>query len=496
MKEIPSVESELRALLAKLPQNAVVTEGHRERWLEQVVRNAASGGLTAVDLKLAVRDLAGIRDSEIGALVLTARDLPSPWQTPRDIVAQKLLIEPPGAGRSAEQREARALPMLRGMTEDRFRGFQYLEEESGNLGWVRHPDHRWMCGSIDDLYLIDGVETLVRFRIPEPVEAKRIGQGGDLPLGWQCEANQGLLLAGSKLGRVINRAAFVILDTEQFSLRVVRVDGDRALQEELTAVGGRVWRDHVLSGNVPEIAAKFEIGRSEFGEGLQALALEYAGFRALSTVAAGKADDIQQRIAEKVGARLELGDGKLDYLVTTVTGRPDWDVQGMAVRLTEVGGNPDSCRKNAPDPDGALAALREMQAMTEVVQEGINAGVDRFDLAERIRPILGKISTTPLTKPGGFEPEILQNHLRAFDVNPSRFRREVVTVSLPKTGKGPAGRAIEQVKEGLADLIEKVGHQIAAATAAAAAPMSVAGLAADATAAGNGRDAPLKRKKP
>lgn len=488
-------------LLLKLPQSGAIAPEHRERWLGQVAANALRLGQSVAEVKGIVRELGGIRDTEIFAFVAAHRGVPSPGMTSRSIVARKLLFEPPAGLVAGRGRLENALPWLRDMFEEAVPFVRHLADEARDLAWVRSREAYWACGSASDLYSSAAHDTFVGFYVADDYALAGLREDGEIPLQWQCEANYRAWLAEGKLRRQVGRVTYMVFDPNEFVFETVERPVDRELQQEMLSVGQRAWTDHVLRGELPSIAEKIEVSPDAYGAQAQKLALDYAGLRVLSALAKDRSDVAGKALAALIKERGPIGDAKVDFGLTAVTAQQRPDMEAMAARLLVSGGDPEGCRQVEVDASAAMGLAHELNRHLQAA--GASSGGEQGAVdARRAAVEVVLMGVEPgaginLTKRVGYDTARLEAALRVADIDPSQFGNEVLTVALPKGASASFSDLKDRVGVLLDGMINKIVSAVAAAQAAAtAAPLAVAPTAEGRASARPEAASPKRGRKP
>lgn len=262
--------SEIKKILASLPQAPVINQEHAGRWLEGVMRYHRKRA------EWHAKRLNGIGGSEIGAVIRGLNGLKeSGFSSFRQVVEHKLMMRLP---------EYETIHMKRGTVLEQLARLAFLYRYKGerDVAAIRaaeqargRPGYEWLVGNPDDLVMLNGKRFLTDYKVPNQFD-------DEIAFDYQAQLHHydllckmggvkvdGLLLAKLDLspelanGLVerfpsmteaqVHEVARSIAKIDMPGMRVVGfvVDTNRSMQVDILEAGATAWNDFVLVGNVP-----------------------------------------------------------------------------------------------------------------------------------------------------------------------------------------------------------------------------------------------------
>ena len=359
--------------LAQLPQRTEATAARARSWLAAVSaaheRDPAGSGLS---LEQHLRRLGGFGASEIGTLVGERRGEYSPFDTARELVARKLLLDPPRPADDHQRRGILMEPLIRAefLRRSGARPLPELARQVAAHSPARHP---WMRCTPDDFVELDGRLVLVDYKAPaEPLSA--------LSLSHACQLHQ-IGLVAADLGYPVDARAIVAWNHARGRAEVLPCARDPALEAEIGAAGDHYWTAHVLAGELPpwpdragQALALADLPLEAKAE-LEGLAARWLRLEVLAKEAKRLTEEARERLAARcrdhrlaeaadsgpvrVKPRAawdpEAVESRLPAADRAAFERPKWDAGALAAMVRALGGDPGPARA-AGEPELDLDA--------------------------------------------------------------------------------------------------------------------------------------------
>lgn len=375
MTDFSPVVSNLLARLHRLPQARRLTDQQAGDWATELVRwhttDARGSGLT---LDQHLRRLAGFGASEIGTLVGERRGERSPFDTARELVARKLLLEPPRPADDHQRRGILMEPLIRREFLHRS-GASPLPELTRQVAAHAPARHPWMRCTPDDFVELDGRLVLVDYKAPaEPLAA--------LSLSHACQLHQ-IGLVAADLGYPVDARAIVAWNHARGRAEVLACERDPALEAEIEAAGDHYWTAHVLAGELPPWPDRTGLALGladlppEAKAELEGLAERWLRLEVLSKEAKRLTEEARERLAarcrdHRLAEAVDSGavrvkpraawdpeavESRLPAADRAAFERPKWDSGALAAMVRALGGDPGPARvAGEPELDVEAAA--------------------------------------------------------------------------------------------------------------------------------------------
>ncbi|TBW57442.1 hypothetical protein EZI54_07220 [Marinobacter halodurans] len=276
------IKAQVRAVIDALPQRAVIPDHVADRWID---------GIAALDPSRAVwhaERLRGFGGSEVGELLRYHLGMEPKFSSPSDIVAEKLLLKLPDQD-NPHIRRGRVFESLAQYVYEKLTGRRSVKDRMpySSVFNAPHREASFAVGNPDDINespagviipdfkirsSLDWSEDLelnyvaqlhwygsiymsnaAQFAAPEKIAHYCLAEL-DVPnamldgLNWKLN-KQNLSEADQK--SLIERMGDQIAETNfrGFGMRVTAFDHDPQLAADLMAIAGKLWNDHVLTGN-------------------------------------------------------------------------------------------------------------------------------------------------------------------------------------------------------------------------------------------------------
>ena len=392
--EADAVPSALRAL----PQARHLDAERMATWWRAVralaTTDAFGSSLTPAQQ---LRRLGGFGASEIGILVGEQRGTFSPFSTAREVVARKLLLDPPTPANPHQRRGILLEPLIR---ETFLRHSGAVRQPAWTQRIATHRPARWpwMQATPDDVVELAGRRVLVDYKAPaEPLT--------EVSLPYACQLHQTGLIAAD-LGYVFDARVLVAWNHPRGAPEVLVCEHDPALDTEIVAAGTHYWNAYVLPGALPpwptrtplalnladlSLAAKAEI---------EALAERWLRLDVLAKETQRLHEDAHARLMEccrahdladtvhsgpvQIKSRLKWNEDAVDARLTDADRkrfeRPRWDTAQLVALVRERGGDPDMART-----DDAATLDLDAAARWLITERGIpETTLQRIDYQTRL----------------------------------------------------------------------------------------------------------------
>lgn len=378
--------SSLIAALQRLPQASGFTPTQIEAWasilIERITADPHGSGLT---LEQHLRRLGGFGASEIGVLVGERRGEYAPFETARELVARKLLLEAPHPADEHLRRGIVMEPLVRAEFLRRS-GAVRRADLTQQVAAHAHSRWPWMQATPDDLLEVNGVLGVVDYKVPaEPL--------ADLSLAQKCQLHQIRLLA-EDLGWPIRWQAIIAWNHPRGGPDVFLCEHDPALAQALIDAGEHYWHRHVLTGELPPWPARTTLALNLADLSLEAkaeiedLATRYLRLDLLAKEAKNLTDAARERLLEgcrthRLADTVTSGPVQIKSRATwnrdavearlSATERapflhPKWDIEALVDLVRALGGHPEAaCASGEPilDLDAAAHWLMDAKGLPE-----------------------------------------------------------------------------------------------------------------------------------
>ena len=337
-----------------------------------------------------LRRLGGFGASEIGILVGEQRGLYSPFSTAREVVARKLLLDPPTPANPHQRRGILLEPLIR-ETFLRQSGAVRQPEWTQRIATHRPARWPWIQATPDDVVELAGRRVLVDYKAPaEPLT--------EVSLPYACQLHQTGLIAAD-LGYAVDARVLVAWNHPRGTPEVLVCAHDPALEAEIVAVGTHYWNAYVLPGALPpwptrallaleladlSLAAKADIeALAERWLRLELLAKETqrlhedAHAQLLARCRAHHLADTVHRGPVQIKPRAQWNEDAMDARLSDADrqrfARPRWDTAQLVALVRERGGDPDVARTDdaALDLDAAARWLITERGIPETTLQRI-----------------------------------------------------------------------------------------------------------------------------
>lgn len=385
--EADVVPSALRAL----PQARHLDAERMATWWQAARALAATDAFgSSLTPAQQLRRLAGFGASEIGIWVGEQRGLYSPFSTAREVVARKLLLDPPTPANPHQRRGILLEPLIR---ETFLRQSGAVRQPAWTQRIATHRPARWpwMQATPDDVVELAGRRVLVDYKAPaEPLT--------EVSLPYACQLHQTGLIAAD-LGYAVDARVLVAWNHPRGTPEVLVCAHDPALEAEIVAAGTHYWNAYVLQGALPpwptraplaleladlSLAAKADIeALAERWLRLELLAKETqrlhedAHAQLLAHCRAHHLADTVHRGPVQIKPRAQWNADAVDARLSDADrqrfARPRWDTDQLVALVRERGGDPDVARMDdaALDLDAAARWLITERGIPETTLQRI-----------------------------------------------------------------------------------------------------------------------------
>ncbi len=385
--EADVVPSALRAL----PQARHLDAERMATWWQAARALAATDAFgSSLTPAQQLRRLGGFGASEIGILVGEQRGLYSPFSTAREVVARKLLLDPPTPANPHQRRGILLEPLIR---ETFLRQSGAVRQPAWTQRIATHRPARWpwMQATPDDVVEVAGRRVLVDYKAPaEPLT--------EVSLPYACQLHQTGLIAAD-LGYAVDAHVLVAWNHPRGTPEVLVCAHDPALEAEIVAAGTHYWNAYVLQGALPpwptraplaleladlSLAAKADIEvlaarwlRLELLAKETQRLHEDAHAQLLARCRAHHLADTVHRGPVQIKPRAQWNEDAVDARLSDADRqrftRPRWDTAQLVALVRERGGDPDVARTDdaALDLDAAARWLITERGIPETALQRI-----------------------------------------------------------------------------------------------------------------------------
>jgi predicted phage-related endonuclease len=304
--------SELRSLLERLPQRAIIPDERLKSWISSV---------RASDPERAVwhaHRLFGIGGSEAaGALALFSGDYV--LRDARAIVASKLLMIQVDSSGPDAQRGISLEDMVRHAYLARFNATVDTESQDALRRMFLHgnPTSPWRRPNVDNIVLVRSGGRLRRcvvdYKVPRTGGALLYARHG-MPFEYRAQLHY---YAGAMLeaGLDVDGIILAPFDTDRWQVESVYEPVDPAMVKAVTQACATLWTDHVLEGVLPQLDPIPQSNRALTSQTLSQITEKFLPLKALADEAATRAE------AHKAMIRAELDHLRMEPAeVATVNG--------------------------------------------------------------------------------------------------------------------------------------------------------------------------------
>lgn len=369
-----SIDEQIKALY-KAEQSKFFTENRVKSWLDQVLK------VDADRLPWHVKRTYGFGGSEVGVLVAERHGLVDPFESARNIVASKLLINAP----------QEAIPAME-------RG-QYMEDVIAKKFFADYAAHKpvrdeeamaimskslglrvWQNGSPDEVVIMG------KNRRRYIADYKAPGEDGyeiaGVPMRYAAQLHHYGMIA-EKCGIHVDGFLLCGLNYRQWKLEVLPVPFDPELQEQILEAGDYYWNEFVMQDRLPEFGRKqyFDMAQLADREDLEDRGLRFFVHKRIADISYAEAEKLKKGMAAML-AEHKVGDSKLPLVggLLDISAKPTFNCELAAEAL---GPKADAARLPDWDVEGLLEAAR--QAGIDVTP--FERSSDKFD-EDKLRELL------------------------------------------------------------------------------------------------------------
>jgi predicted phage-related endonuclease len=405
-----SIDEQIKALY-KAEQSQFFTENRVKKWMDQVLQ------VDGDRLPWHIKRTYGFGGSEVGVLVAERNGLVDAFESARNIVAAKLLINPPSA----------AIPAME-------RG-QYMEDivaKKFMSDWAKHKPVRdeeamsvmskaigyrnWQNGSPDDVVILG------KNRKRYVIDYKAPGDGGyeikGVPMRYAAQLHHYGMIA-DKCGIKVDGYLLVAIDYRYWKLETLPVPFDPELQEQILEAGDYYWNEFVMQDRLPDFARKQYFDKSALAdrETIEDDAVRFLVHKRIADLGYAEAKKIQTSIGSRL-IQHRVGDSKVQLVggLLDISAKPTFNSEMAAEAL---GPKADEARLPDWDVEGLLEAATQ-------------AGVD----------------VTPFQRSSDdFDEDKLRELLDAEGLNVEAYNGENYTFALSRAKKGPVAERMAEVSD-------------------------------------------------
>lgn len=430
--------------------------------------------------KWLARRLTGLPGSAIGDAVSVMRrdlqrlygaDVDAAWsgdfdgytfKTPRDIVADALLLATPEPPTVHTTRGHRREPELRARFLAKF-GAESLTDIVKGAASHRHRQHRWLIGNPDEFArLADGSLAVVDYKAPTAATIEHYRVHG-APLRYIAQLHDYKLLiedyaAANGIDLPPLRLLIVMDDVKSGDILVQEVPYDEDLSNAIIEAGDYLWEEYVLKNQLPPhsfAGVQQDDFDLEIPDEIVEAGRTYVAAKQAAEVFKAKADEagtVLTEWASEIGYdRGVLPDGvKIKAGLATLSFDTALDVDGALLRLKQLGGDPEAVRAPGSVDEKALTrALEDIGKQADKFLKDIAKGEKSKTTIETLTPFLQSLQSIDIPHaPGKIDPAALVARLSELGGDPSVLRTLDVTLRAPAiTHKNPEALEASRMRD-------------------------------------------------
>ena len=349
-----------------LPQARMIPDERIRAWIDRVCE------VEADRLEWHALRARGIGGSESGPLVTGFRG-EYDFNSPRDIIAGKLLMDAPDGGSGDTRRGIALEPVARQLLMEKH-PFRQRPDIVAAMADVLDLEHPWLVGNPDDiLELIPTGQLFVTdYKVPRPDTLEACRKVGGVKFDYVVQLHHMKKLADHALemmgdSKRIEGLILTSLDTNNWDVDVQEVSYDPALDNEIMSVCDMYWNDFVLKGELPPPPDRKVLSNDEIPvatqEDLKQAAAEFLATKSLAaelTKHANLRADAVTRITEE----FRLADKSIKFMGVTVKAVSAMDK--VKVALLCIRNSLDVPKDDAPEPEW-IAAIDNLRQLGEDV---------------------------------------------------------------------------------------------------------------------------------
>lgn len=340
--------------IKSLPQAAAILadEGRASRWIEatyaadpdRLMKHIErAGSLTGTELGVAAIEFSGGFD---------------PFDSLRDIVRRKLLMETPTPPNAAMEIASALKPHAKQLFHEKFQSLGCVADDNALAVTLSTPEMPWAAPAIDDVVLIDGKRVLVNYTVT--VSDHETYSRSEIPTRYVIQMQLGAI-ALEKAGFPVDGLVFAPLVKDPdgfFKLRHFSIKRSAEHEALMKNAGAACW-EKVCASEVPDYPSpgKTELeSDSDYLQRLTTIAQQFASYDSLASAAYRQSAELKKLILSSLSNR-KLGDGVVMLGdVITVTTSSELDVAKSVRVLGEDANNAKVGGDYIPEKLAALLA--------------------------------------------------------------------------------------------------------------------------------------------
>lgn len=310
--------------IKSLPQAPAIfaDEGRAERWIE------AAYAADPERLMKHIERAGSLTGTELGVAAIEFSGGFDPFDSLRDIVRRKLLMETPTPPNAAMEIASALKPHAKQLFHEKFKSLGCVVDENALAATLSVSEMPWATPAIDDVVLIDGKRILVNYTVT--VSDNETYSRSEIPTRYVIQMQLGAI-ALEKAGFPVDGVVFAPLVKDPdgyFKLRHFSIKRSAEHESLMKEAGAACWAK-VCASEVPDYPSpgKTELeSDSDYLQRLTAMAQQFASYDSLASAAYRQSAELKKLILSSLSNR-KLGEGVVMLGdVVTVTTSSELDV--------------------------------------------------------------------------------------------------------------------------------------------------------------------------
>lgn len=369
--EIQSQLMAASASIAALPQCSIIPAERKAEWLGKMLL------IEPERLAWHARRLRGIGSSEIGTFVTWKRnpDEYFAFSTPRDIIAQKLMIAAPDGGSGDTRRgnymEATIRDMFLAKTGARSR-----PDVVSKMSEQVIAGHEWLVGNPDEIFDINGGINLADYKCPRQKTLEYYRKQEGIDFDYTCQLHLLKIIAEQALKdpqfkgqpKELSGMFLVALDYDQWDVDIAVQPFDQQVHDDILSIGDIVWNEFVLKGELPDARQAKEFDAESIPKEVLDAAIQLGeritSIDTLAKRAYAEAEDLKTHL-RMVMSSGRIGDSTLRIAGVNVKATPIYNHKKIIELLKR--NDFDVADYDPENPDHPAIAIQHLQSCNEDV---------------------------------------------------------------------------------------------------------------------------------
>lgn len=441
-----STPEEAAKVLAKaidlLPQRSAIKDEDIPVWLDRTFsmamrRPGVNGVQDAYDHVLwHVRRASGIGGSESGAMLAFYSKEGQTFQGAHGIIQQKLLQAAPQPSTRDMRRGVRAEEHIQRIFLEQYGAVSRTDLVDKTRGF-RPEVTPWIIGTPDDIIDYDGLTLINDYKAPSAEVYDKLSDGVSFEYRAQLH-HYAIVTASAKIQ--FHGLALTPFSYKDFEVGFFDVKWDVPFAKRLRLAASRMWQEHVMTGNLPEIKEVPNITPSD--PEVRHLVYKAASLKEIAREVDARIVEAQNQLAGYFNHNSGLATGKAAFLVADFTRARTYDEE-ILTGLAEAHGiekNDFYTASNKVIAKDAIAIVEKLHSsLTDI--SAINA-------------VLKDLKKSGVPKVKTFEADLLADALVEIGVDVTPAMLVETKFSLTRKKKGPEAEQLSQVKDLAVELVD------------------------------------------